>query len=139
MTDRPGRYAHTAECRDDFCVHPIQCEADGICPPSPGGDVDYARLAEVNEDAANRIFTIAREALAERDALRATLTEVLGHFTESGHPGEPCRRTAWIPLPMLARWRAACKSPEDGRCDCRGEACVGERSTCRAFGPLEER
>lgn len=39
MADRPGRYPHTAECRDDYCVHPIQCERDGICPPSPGGQV----------------------------------------------------------------------------------------------------
>ena len=32
-------YPHTAECRDEFCVHPIQCEQDGTCPPSPGGEV----------------------------------------------------------------------------------------------------
>lgn len=58
MTDRPGRFPHTAECRDDYCVHPIQCERDAICPPSPGGQVQaeialadivamYDRLAEV--------------------------------------------------------------------------------------------
>jgi hypothetical protein len=45
MSDRPGLFAHTAECRDDFCVHPIQCERDGICPPSPGGEVEQERLA----------------------------------------------------------------------------------------------
>lgn len=41
----PGRYPHTAECRDDYCVHPIQCERDRICPPSPGGEVEQERLA----------------------------------------------------------------------------------------------
>lgn len=46
----PGRYAHTAECRDDYCVHPIRCELDGICPPSPGGEADQL-LRQRREDA----------------------------------------------------------------------------------------
>lgn len=37
---RVARYPHTAECRDEYCVHPIQCERDQVCPPSPGGEVD---------------------------------------------------------------------------------------------------
>lgn len=51
-------YPHTAECRDEFCVHPIQCERDGTCPPSVGGEVQaglawadiramYAAVADV--------------------------------------------------------------------------------------------
>lgn len=60
MTDQttPTRYPHTAECRDEYCVHPIQCEQDSTCPPSLAGEVQaslawadiqamYARAADV--------------------------------------------------------------------------------------------
>lgn len=39
------------------------------------------------------------------DELQTTLTEVLGHFTEPGHPGEPCLRTGWLSVKWVDRWR----------------------------------
>lgn len=39
------------------------------------------------------------------DELQATLSEVLGHFTRKGHPGEPCLRTGWLPVKWVDRWR----------------------------------
>lgn len=51
------------------------------------------------------------QAEAERDAFRALATEVLGHFTHQGHPGEPCRRTGWIRERQIAAWRAALDTP----------------------------
>lgn len=44
---------------------------------------------------------------AEVERLRALLDEVLGHFTQKGHPGEPCVRTGWIRERTLAGWHAA--------------------------------
>jgi hypothetical protein len=46
----PSHYPHTTECRDDFCVHPIRCELDGTCPPSPGGDAECALLVRETEN-----------------------------------------------------------------------------------------
>lgn len=49
-------------------------------------------------------------ALADRQAtelerLRGTLDEVLQHFTQKGHPGEPCVRTSWVQVYRVASWR----------------------------------
>jgi hypothetical protein len=46
---------------------------------------------------------------AENERLRALLGEVLGHFTQKGHPGEPSVRTGWIPEKWLARWQLAAR------------------------------
>lgn len=45
------------------------------------------------------------ELAARVDELQATLTEVLGHFTQQGHPGEPCLRAGWIGVKQVDRWR----------------------------------
>lgn len=43
----------------------------------------------------------------QRNRLAATLREVLAHFVEKGHPGEPCLRTAWIHERTVAQWHTA--------------------------------
>ena len=42
----------------------------------------------------------------ERNELRALLAEILGRFTEHGHPGEPCLRTGWQRVADVERWRS---------------------------------
>lgn len=36
--------------------------------------------------------------------LEKLLAEVLGQFTQRGHPGEPCLRTSWIREDRVAAW-----------------------------------
>ncbi|GHA01112.1 hypothetical protein ACFOOM_12395 [Streptomyces echinoruber] len=55
------------------------------------------------EEAADRARA---EAQRDRDQHAVTLAEVLRHFTEHGHPGEPCVRTGWIQTETVDRWRA---------------------------------
>lgn len=56
-----------------------------------------ARVDELNEELA--------KAGERNKQLRAVLDEVLGSFTQQGHPGEPCLRTDWIGTRTVARWR----------------------------------
>lgn len=48
----------------------------------------------------------AEEYEQERNQVMAVLAEVLRHFTEQGHPGEPCVRTPWIRTNTVNRWRS---------------------------------
>jgi len=61
------------------------------------------------EDSTRAVFDkMARQATAAEERaeqLQKTLDEVLGHFTQQGHPGEPCLRTSWLPVGMVNRWR----------------------------------
>lgn len=55
------------------------------------------RVDELNEELAKA---------GERNRLLTeVLNEVLGHFSQIGHPGEPCLRTGWIGTRHVARWR----------------------------------
>lgn len=54
-------------------------------------------------DKATAIVQALAEAglIADRDDLLALVdlaTLQVGRFTEQGHPGEPCKRTGWIPV-----------------------------------------
>jgi hypothetical protein len=64
---------------------------------------DKLKQARAERDAADRARA---EAQRDRDQHAVTLAEVLRHFTEHGHPGEPCVRTGWIRTETVDRWRA---------------------------------
>lgn len=70
-------------------------------------------------DAACRALANHRER-AER--YRQLAAEILGHFTEPGHPGEPCRRTGWIRERTLAAWQAAAAEEQTPSPVTEGEA-----------------
>lgn len=53
-----------------------------------------------------------RDSEAHLAETRATLDEVLRHFTHKGHPGEPCLQTGWISEKTVARWRAVLYPPQ---------------------------
>lgn len=53
-----------------------------------------------------------RDSEARLAETRATLDEVLRHFTHKGHPGEPCLQTGWISEKTVARWRAVLYPPQ---------------------------
>jgi hypothetical protein len=77
----------------------------------------YARDLEALRRAAESVagFQALEESLiaecnrlrAEADRLRETLREVLSGFYERGHPGFDGRRTGWVRVDTLDRWRAA--------------------------------
>lgn len=56
-----------------------------------------ARVDELNEE--------LTKAGQRNRLLTEVLNEVLGSFTQQGHPGEPCLRTGWIGTRTVARWR----------------------------------
>lgn len=39
--------------------------------------------------------------------LRDLVAEIIGQFHQTGHPGEPCRRTGWISEKQVTAWRVA--------------------------------
>ncbi|WP_432124034.1 hypothetical protein [Streptomyces sp. C10-9-1] len=41
----------------------------------------------------------------QAEQLTDLLAEVLTHFTETGHPGQPCLRTGWVPTGRVEHWR----------------------------------
>lgn len=49
---------------------------------------------------------------AENERLRSLLTEVLGHFTQPGHPGRACLRTHWIAVEKVEGWWASVRPDE---------------------------
>lgn len=53
--------------------------------------------------------------LVENERLRALLREVLGSFTERGHPGHECLRTPWRSVEWVAEKRAAVTGPSATR------------------------
>lgn len=70
----------------------------------------------------------AEQRLAET---RATLDEVLRHFTHKGHPGEPCLQTGWVSEKTVARWRAVLYPPQpapDGDGPSVREAAAADRA-----------
>lgn len=52
-----------------------------------------------------------RNAHAAAEELASLLTEVLGHFTQKGHPGRACVRTGWISEATVDGWRATVYGP----------------------------
>lgn len=69
-----------------------------------------AHSAVCREDAEHNA-TRAERAEQQRDQLRATLADVLRHFTHKGHPSEQCLQTGWIAERTVAEWRAALYPP----------------------------
>ncbi|MER6892005.1 hypothetical protein [Streptomyces halstedii] len=64
-----------------------------------------------------RLATVQKEAQGRKehgDKLGALIEEILGHFTERGHPGEPCQRTGWIRETTVRAWRARARGQEGG-------------------------
>jgi hypothetical protein len=73
--------------------------ADGKLPLHDIGELSAAR---VRVDELNEQLSKADE---RNQLLSEVLNEVLGHFSQVGHPGEPCLRTGWIGTRHVARWR----------------------------------
>lgn len=81
--------------------------------PGPDGQ-DYldreALIREWVDDGHERVDAMNAKQLecVQRVArLRTVLADVLGCFTERGHPGHPCLRTGWQDVEQVAEWRAA--------------------------------
>ncbi len=143
--------AYLTGCRDDFCVHPIQCETDGICPPSPGGEVAgriawsdivamYEKIKDYRPPEPIKLTQGQLDWLKSRGEL---VPERWSPLQMSAMPGVPLVLVGTVEesTPHLKGWTGwpTDTTEPDGLCGCQGEACVGERSTCRAFGPAEER
>lgn len=115
ITGVRGRMAELI--REEFDRTAVVCDHTQMI--SFGALADAAMLA-VDEDPVLEIrpyyptqdsYNAACRALENHRARAGTYRdlaiEILGHFTETGHPGEPCRRTGWIREATITRWRAA--------------------------------
>lgn len=67
-------------------------------PALPGYDSDLVIGAGLREG--DRL-------VREVGHLRDLVAEILGRIDQTGHPGEPCRRTGWIPEKQITAWRIA--------------------------------
>lgn len=67
-------------------------------PGRPGHDSDLLIDAGLRD---------GEHAIREANRLRGLIHEILGRFTQPGHPGEPCRRTGWTSEKQLTVWRQA--------------------------------
>ncbi|GHE33139.1 hypothetical protein GCM10017673_40090 [Streptosporangium violaceochromogenes] len=92
--------------------------------PAPYGHaVDQLGVVEEALDHADGDEWRTRAVLAERQLsiARNTLNEVLGMFTEHGHPGRPCVRTGWIDAWRVQQWCAELLHPKRGEGPARTE------------------
>ncbi|WP_435610871.1 hypothetical protein [Streptomyces sp. C10-9-1] len=72
----------------------LEAERAAALAEHPPTEPDPAEAAQLSHQYRNQ---------AER--LTDLLAEVLTHFTETGHPGQPCLRTGWVPTGRVEHWR----------------------------------
>lgn len=91
--------------RNDRALREVQAVVDGgpdrwrnSFPGRPGYDTDSV---------VNAALFDGQNLMREVGQLRELVHEILGRFTQPGHPGEPCRSTGWIPEKQLTAWRQA--------------------------------
>jgi hypothetical protein len=99
--------------RNGRALREVQAVVDGgpgrwrcSVPGRPGYDTDSIVNAALFDE---------QYLMREVGRLRELVTELLGCFTQPGHPGEPCRRTGWISEKQLTAWRQAAGPQAGGR------------------------
>jgi hypothetical protein len=74
---------------------------DALADVNKGGPVSD-RLQELRAQV-NELITLRQQVEQARVALR----DAVYSFTESGHPGEACLSSGWVPVDTVRGWRAA--------------------------------
>lgn len=55
----------------------------------------------------DRLAAALADAVTGRDRLRVVAAKMAALFDVRGHPGRECLRTSWVPVALVAEWRAA--------------------------------
>lgn len=86
-------------------------EEQPAVPAQRAPEAARATADTITDDELDALYERVAATQARSEELRSTLVRVLSHFTERGHPGEPCLRTPWLTEKAVARWQAALQPP----------------------------